>query len=67
MHGDIVEAVFGVKEADVDQRSAIEAKPIDLIQHEDLVGNMLLVQECGHVRHELKQLVKAIPEWHDYG
>lgn len=66
MHCDIIEMLFGVKESDVDKRGSIEAKPIDLVQHEDLMGNLLVVQEFGHVRNELQEFIETIPEWDDH-
>lgn len=67
VHGDIVELVLGVLEADVDQGRTIEAEPIDLVHDEDLVPDVLVVEELRHVRHELEQFVKAIAERHDHG
>lgn len=38
-----------------------------LVDHNNLVPNLLSIEELMHMRHKLQQLIEAVPEWHDDG
>lgn len=62
----VVSPPFGEQESYVDQGSPVEAIPVHLIQHEDVVGNPLSIQEVTHVGCELQQLLEPISKRHNY-
>ena len=62
----VVELVFGVQIPDVDQRSSIEPQQIFLVDHENMMWNLLCVQELWHVWHKFEKISETVADWHNH-
>jgi len=65
VHCDVVAALAGLFEADIDEGGSVEPPVISLIDDPDLMLHPLGVQEAGDVRRKLHQLLIPVLEWND--
>lgn len=66
VHGNVVCAVAAFQEARVDERCPVEPEMIHLVEHIDVVLDLLLAQEAVHVGHKDQELLKAFSKGHQH-
>lgn len=64
VHGNVIVHIAGKLETHVDERGAIEAEPVHLVQHKDVVRHALPLQKGGHVGDELEEFLKSVSKRH---
>lgn len=66
VHRNVIKIILREEKTDVDQRCSIEPKPINLIDDENVMRNLLIDEEFCHVRHKLQKLLETIPKRHNH-
>lgn len=67
MHRNVVVAPLGVQVADIDEGGAVEAVPVDLVQHEDVVIDALGLDELVNVGGKCEEFLEAVPKRDENG